>query len=120
MIASIFLREAMDLQAMFAPFGGDDAATAVSVGFFEAGGFGDYKTAKCLDHLRQGWLKEVFDFLGDKESGHCANMLTMRRGMGNEARITGLPDRSKRSRTLWEIAGTSPDIAFGAQDMRPL
>jgi hypothetical protein len=49
--------------------------------------------------LRQSWLKEVFDFLGDKESGHCANMLTLRRGMGNEARITGLPDQSKRSRT---------------------
>jgi hypothetical protein len=27
--------------------------------------------------LRERWLKEVFDFLGDRESGHCANMLTM-------------------------------------------
>ena len=77
MIAAIFLRDAMNLQAMFAPFGSDDAATAVGVGFFEAGRFGDYKTAKGVDHLRQRWLKEVFDFLRDNESGHCANMLTM-------------------------------------------
>ena len=101
MIAAMFLRAAMDLQPMFVPFGGDDSAAAVGVGFFEAGGFGDYKTAKGVEHLRQGWLKEVFDFLGGKGSGHCANMLTMRRGMGNEARIAGLPDQSKRSRTLW-------------------
>ena len=77
MIAAIFLWDLTNLQAMFAPFGGDDSATAVGVGFFEAGRFGDYKTAKGVDHLRQRWLKEVFDFLRDNESGHCANMLTM-------------------------------------------
>ena len=77
MIAAIFLRNAMDLEAVFAPFGGDDAATAVGVGFFEAGRFGDYKTAERVEHLRPRWFKEVFDFLGDQGSGHCANMLTM-------------------------------------------
>jgi len=77
MMAAIFLRDALDLHAVFAPFGSDDLATAVGVVFFEAGRFGDYKTAKRVDHLRQCWLKEVFDFLCDQGSGHCANMLTM-------------------------------------------
>jgi hypothetical protein len=86
----------MDLQALFAPFGGDDSATAVSVSFFEAGRFGDYKTAKGVDHLRQCRLKEVFDFLGDNESGHCANMLTMRRPMGNAAQPKSTKDRAGR------------------------
>ena len=37
MIAAIFLRDATNLEAMFAPFRGDDFAAAVSIGFFEAG-----------------------------------------------------------------------------------
>ena len=77
MIAAIFLRNATNLQAMFVPFGGNDSATAVGAGLFETGRFGDYETAKRVDHLRERWLKEAFDFLGDRESGHCANMLTM-------------------------------------------
>jgi hypothetical protein len=36
--------------------------------------------------LRQRRLKEVFDFLRHNECGHCANMLTMRRRMGNEVK----------------------------------
>ena len=76
MIAAIFLQEAMNLEAMFAPFSGDDTATAVGVGFFEAGRFGHYKTAKGVDHWRERWLKEGFDFLGVRGSEHCANMLT--------------------------------------------
>ena len=95
MITAIFLRDETDLQAIFAPFGGDDIATAVGVGFFEAGRFGDYKTAERVDHLREGWLKEVFDFLRGKGSGHCANMLTMRGRMGNAARAIGFRDQPK-------------------------
>jgi len=95
MIAAIFLRDETDLQTIFAPFGGDDFATAVGVGFFEAGRFGNYKTAERVDHLREGWLKEVFDFLRGKESGHCANMLTMRGRMGNAARAIGFRDQPK-------------------------
>jgi hypothetical protein len=121
MIAANFLWEAMDLQAVFAPFRGDDAATAVSVGFFEAGRFGDYKTAKRGDHLRQRRLKEVFDFLRDKGSGHCANMLTMRRRMGNAARDIGRQDQAKKASQVRErLTGYRGDIAFGAQDTRPL
>jgi hypothetical protein len=99
MIAAMFLRAAMDFQPMFVPFGRDDSAAAVGVGFFEAGGFGDYKTAKGVEHLRQGWLKEVFDFLSDKESGHCANMLTMRRGKATKHE-RGVAGSSKRA-GLW-------------------
>src|ERR1700686_3846144 len=95
MVTAMFLRKAMNLQAMFAPLGGDDSATAVGAGFFEAGGFGDYKTAKRVEHLGQSWLKEVFDFLGDQGCGHCANMLTMRGRMGNEAGALGLPNQPK-------------------------
>ena len=95
MIAVIFLRDATDLQAVFAPFGGDDCATAVGACFFEAGRFGDHKSAKRVDHLRQRWLKEFFDFLRNNESGHCANMLTMRRGMGNEAKRKSTEDRAR-------------------------
>src|ERR1700688_1518160 len=110
MIAAIFLRDATDLQAVFAPFGGDDCATAVGACFFEAGRFGDHKSAKRVDHLRQRWLKEFFDFLRNNESGHCANMLTMRRRMGNEA----------KPRPQGETGGKSGEIAFEAQDTRPL
>jgi hypothetical protein len=117
MIAANFLWDAMDLQAVFAPFGGDDTATAVSVGFFEAGRFGDYKTAKRGDHLRQRCLKDVFDFLRDQGSGHCANMLTMRGPMGNVSKRLGFAINRKRGRTC---AGDRQDIAFGAQDTRPL
>ena len=117
MIAVIFLRDATDLQAVFAPFGGDDCATAVGACFFEAGRFGDHKSAKRVDHLRQRWLKEFFDFLRNNESGHCANMLTMRRRMGNEAKRKSAEDRA---RPRGETGGKSGDIAFGAQDTRPL
>jgi hypothetical protein len=121
MIAAIFLRDAMDLQAMFAPLSGDDSATAVGVGFFEAGRFGDYKTAKRVDHLREGWLQEVSDFLRDQGSGHCANMLTMRRPMGNEARDMGLPRASEKAAGgAGEIGGMPWGIASGAQETRPL
>src|ERR1700692_1570633 len=85
MITAIVLRDAANLHTMFAPFGGDDFATAVAVGFFQARRFSDYKTAKRIDHLGNPRLQEVFDFLSDRGSGHCANMLTMRRRMGNEA-----------------------------------
>jgi hypothetical protein len=40
-------------------------------------------------------LKEVFDFLRGKGSGHCANMLTMRGRMGNAARAIGFRDQPK-------------------------
>ena len=96
MIAADFLWDAMDLQAVLTPFGGDDSATAVGACFFEAGRFGDYETAEGVDHLRQRRLKEVFDFLRDNESGHCANMLTMRRRMGNAARDLGRQDQAKK------------------------
>jgi hypothetical protein len=121
MIAAIFLRDAMDLQAIFTPLGGDDSATAVGVGLFEAGRFGDYKTAKRFDHFGEGWLKEVFDFLGDQGSGHCANMLTMRGRMGNETGDMGVAKserkRSWRSGRDWQDA---LGIASGAQETRPL
>jgi hypothetical protein len=66
-------------------------------------------------------LQEVFDFLRDKGSGHCANMLTMRRRMGNVASHIGLrPLTEKASRSAREIGGKPQDIAFGAQDTRAL
>src|ERR1700693_5761987 len=69
MITAIFLRDETDLQAIFAPFGGDDIATAVGVGFFEAGRFGDYKTAERVDHLREGWVEGSFLFSARQREG---------------------------------------------------
>jgi hypothetical protein len=71
--------------------------------------------------LRKGWLKEVFDFPGDQGSGHCANMLAMRRRMGNEARDMGLPRASENAAGgAGAIAGISGGIASGAQETRPV
>jgi hypothetical protein len=50
--------------------------------------------------LRQRRLKEVFDFLRHNECGHCANMLTMRRRMGNEVKPKGGVETQERIRWI--------------------
>jgi len=48
----MFLGDALDLEAAFAPFRGDDGGAAVGVGFFEAGGFGEDEAAQSGEHVR--------------------------------------------------------------------